>query len=304
MGNVSPAACYPCEAGDVVSMSTVLFGGLQLDRPALIDGSPFEGTVGASFEFLSPSIVVPSAAANFTVRQMFTFSATVTGEIDQNTVFSRLLNGQGLLTANFAHNPNIADVTAFEFSDIRYDFTEPAPVPSARSERTTGPSIALARSMVRGSRPWATQITSPASSVIPSPGVTSRDSSWPSRFDVHASFAASRDVAPFDVGPLDGQPLPEEAWRVEADKLVIGSVPGARPIPRSIRPGYSVSRVPNCSAITSGAWFGSMMPPAPTRRFRRTSTSSGLRGRFLRSRRQPRTATPWPCRIADWSWPA
>ena len=23
--------------------------------------------------------------------------------------------------------------------------------------------------------------------------------------------------------------------------------------------------MPNCSAITSGAWFGSMMPPAPTR---------------------------------------
>ena len=23
--------------------------------------------------------------------------------------------------------------------------------------------------------------------------------------------------------------------------------------------------MPNCSAITSGAWFGSMMPPEPTR---------------------------------------
>ena len=30
-------------------------------------------------------------------------------------------------------------------------------------------------------------------------------------------------------------------------------------------PGYSDSSVPNCSAITSGAWLGSMMPPAPTR---------------------------------------
>ena len=41
--------------------------------------------------------------------------------------------------------------------------------------------------------------------------------------------------------------------------------PGARPRPRSIRPGNSDSSVPNCSAMTSGAWFGSMMPPAPTR---------------------------------------
>ena len=32
-----------------------------------------------------------------------------------------------------------------------------------------------------------------------------------------------------------------------------------------MRPGKSVASVPNCSAITSGAWFGSMIPPAPTR---------------------------------------
>ena len=35
-----------------------------------------------------------------------------------------------------------------------------------------------------------------------------------------------------------------------------------------MRPGYSDSSVPNCSAITSGAWFGSMMPPEPTRMVR------------------------------------
>ena len=32
-----------------------------------------------------------------------------------------------------------------------------------------------------------------------------------------------------------------------------------------MRPGNSVASVPNCSAMTYGAWFGSMMPPAPTR---------------------------------------
>ena len=32
-----------------------------------------------------------------------------------------------------------------------------------------------------------------------------------------------------------------------------------------MRPGNSSSSVPNCSAMTSGEWFGSMMPPAPTR---------------------------------------
>ena len=32
-----------------------------------------------------------------------------------------------------------------------------------------------------------------------------------------------------------------------------------------MRPGCKAASVPNCSAITSGAWLGSMMPPAPTR---------------------------------------
>ena len=32
-----------------------------------------------------------------------------------------------------------------------------------------------------------------------------------------------------------------------------------------MRPGYSDSSVPNCSAITIGEWLGSMMPPAPRR---------------------------------------
>lgn len=32
-----------------------------------------------------------------------------------------------------------------------------------------------------------------------------------------------------------------------------------------MRPGAIASRVPNCSAITSGAWLGSMTPPEPSR---------------------------------------
>jgi hypothetical protein len=32
-----------------------------------------------------------------------------------------------------------------------------------------------------------------------------------------------------------------------------------------MRPGNSRSSVPNCSAMMIGAWFGSMIPPAPTR---------------------------------------
>ncbi len=47
-------------------------------------------------------------------------------------------------------------------------------------------------------------------------------------------------------------------------QLVTGSVPGARPMPRSIRPGYAASSSANCSATTRGAWLGSITPPDPT----------------------------------------
>src|SRR5580704_16917183 len=46
---------------------------------------------------------------------------------------------------------------------------------------------------------------------------------------------------------------------------VAWSVPGARPMPRSMRPGCSASSMPNCSATTSETWFGSITPPEPTR---------------------------------------
>jgi len=45
---------------------------------------------------------------------------------------------------------------------------------------------------------------------------------------------------------------------------VTASVPGARPMPRSMRPGCRASSTRNISATFSGEWFGSMMPPAPT----------------------------------------
>ena len=54
-------------------------------------------------------------------------------------------------------------------------------------------------------------------------------------------------------------PLMRSSW------VITGSLPGARPIPRSMRPGARASSAANCSATTSGAWLGSMTPPDPTR---------------------------------------
>ena len=65
-------------------------------------------------------------------------------------------------------------------------------------------------------------------------------------------------------GPAGKRSTLSWGWRPNAD-AVIGSVPGARPIPRSIRPGCSASNSANCSAIARGAWLGSITPPEPIR---------------------------------------
>jgi hypothetical protein len=140
-GNVGPALCLPCEAGSVVAMSTLLPGRLQLSAPAVIDGTPFLGTVEAFLEFTSPSIVVPAGPANFTVQQAFTFSGSVSGAVEETPVFTRFLLGQGTLTANFVRNPNVPDVDAFEFSDITYQFEEAAPVPEPMTLLLVGSGI-------------------------------------------------------------------------------------------------------------------------------------------------------------------
>src|SRR5215472_14835777 len=53
--------------------------------------------------------------------------------------------------------------------------------------------------------------------------------------------------------------------RCRSAAAVAWAVPSARPMPRSMRPGWSASSMPNCSATTSDGWFGSITPPEPTR---------------------------------------
>ncbi len=73
-----------------------------------------------------------------------------------------------------------------------------------------------------------------------------------SRLRMSATWSGNRSTSA-------GGPLMRSSW------VMTGSRPGARPMPRSMRPGASASRAANCSATTSGAWFGSMTPPEPTR---------------------------------------
>ncbi|MNM69319.1 hypothetical protein D3C81_809110 [compost metagenome] len=89
----------------------------------------------------------------------------------------------------------------------------------------------------------------------PAPGTARRR--WPGR--TSSKYACSSSTSCGKVSALS-----LARWRRSA-RAVAWSVPGARPRPRSMRPGYSEASVPNCSAITSGEWLGSITPPEPTR---------------------------------------
>ena len=131
MGNVRPAVCFPCPAGTAVPLSSLFTGGLEIDGAVVIDGNTFVGPTGAVFEFDAPAFVLPSTPAGISVRRLFTLtgSLTVFDERGESTVISRMLIGQGEVTAHFDYNPNLGEPIAFEFRSIRYDFTEAAPVP-------------------------------------------------------------------------------------------------------------------------------------------------------------------------------
>ena len=68
------------------------------------------------------------------------------------------------------------------------------------------------------------------------------------------------------LGDLVRELLPGSTSRPRRSTCAVsGSVPGARPRARSMRPGYIASSVRKVSATLNAAWFGSMMPAAPTR---------------------------------------
>jgi hypothetical protein len=99
----------------------------------------------------------------------------------------------------------------------------------------------------------------------------------------YSSPLDSRTAAPS--GPISAaivatsrENVSTEPARPEEPRTAVttGSLPGARPMPRSIRPGAAASSRANCSATTSGGWFGSITPPEPSRIRRVTPASSAI----------------------------
>ncbi len=80
------------------------------------------------------------------------------------------------------------------------------------------------------------------SSGKPSPAYASSSASWEGKSSAPNASAERRSAA-----------------------AVTPSVPGARPMPRSMRPGKRPSSTRKVSATCREEWLGSMMPPDPTR---------------------------------------
>ena len=125
--------CVPCAAGEVIRLDTEFLGSIG-DGSATVGDTTFPQVSFSAFNFLfgAPTIVAPDARTGFSITRPFTFSGRLLGSenVDQQLVyFTRMLTGQGLLEASFVSTPNPDGPPLFSFESIRYNFTEPEPVP-------------------------------------------------------------------------------------------------------------------------------------------------------------------------------
>jgi hypothetical protein len=141
-GFVRPTVCSPCTAGETISLSSSFVTGLQLSAPIIIDGGTSTRFADAAWFFSDSSFTVPSEPHDFTMQSSFTFTGLLIGlDESEDSVFRRELIGQGRLTANLTFNPRVGGA-AFDFADIRYDFTGQEPVPEPMTLLLVGSGLA------------------------------------------------------------------------------------------------------------------------------------------------------------------
>ena len=125
--------CGPCAAGDTIRFDTEFLASPG-SGTATIAGTAFPQVSFAAFDFVfdAPAAVAPGSRSDLTFTAPFTFSGRLLGAATpelQFVFFDQLVRGEGLLTASFQATPNPDGPPLFSFRSIRYDFSQPAPVP-------------------------------------------------------------------------------------------------------------------------------------------------------------------------------
>lgn len=153
-GVVFPAlTCRPCTIGEPIDLRSQFLGTIGA-ASGTVDGTTYTSfTVADSMVFNAPTINAPTTGGAFTVTQPFTFSSTFVGVLNINTpdeenAFTKILMGQGTVTASFASVPIPEGSPLFDFQSVRYDFMQatpgPDPIPEPMTLLLVGSGLAAA----------------------------------------------------------------------------------------------------------------------------------------------------------------
>ena len=141
--------CVPCAPGTTLDLGGA-FHGPDAAGSGVVDGVAYSEIFldGMTGTFSSPSFQLSGDQALTMVRN-FTFTGTISGYLLDPSVhgftdpaFTKTLTGQGIVRGEFLFN---ADETPLFFAkDLRYEFTDAAPVPEPSTLLLFGTGAAMA----------------------------------------------------------------------------------------------------------------------------------------------------------------
>lgn len=142
--------CVPCAPGTTLNLSGH-FNASRSAGTATVDGVHYAQIYGNSFTgtFTTGSTVILGEGPQ-TISLPFVYSGFFDGAVDvdpwvfgtQPSVFTRHLTGSGIATATFAYTLVEDQPPTFTVTDLRYDFSDAAPVPEPASMLLLGTGLA------------------------------------------------------------------------------------------------------------------------------------------------------------------